>query len=838
MRPLRLEVEGFGTFRDRTVVDFADLDLVAFVGPTGSGKSTVIDAITFALYGSVARYDNPSLVAPVIHQLSTEAKVRFDFELGGDAYTAVRVVRRQKSKPGAAPRATTKEARLERWTTAAPTGGTGADGASGGEAEAAAGVDRRTDGSTTVLAGSVSELDDEVVRLLGLDFRQFTRTIVLPQGDFAEFLTDDPGNRQKLLRRLLDIDVYARMGVVARDRAKQAAAQIEIYRNQLAKLADVTPDRLARTEALVIRLTETQEEVASQLSELGEIDVDLTRRRDVVNRIDADLGRLAAIDVPDGVDEIDEATSTAKAALVDAEAALAQRRQERDALAERHASIGDPAVLTQQLALRERAAEVDEQLVATRRDLAAALERQVETDAALRAHEEALVAAQRAVSAARTGVDAVDWITRLQEGEPCPICQQPVTAVPEHAAEERARERELCDREAAVETAHEAVTAARTAAARAGAKVEALEATAAELTERAASVADALEGVSTAAELAAALGAANAAVEERTSAAVAVAEAERAADGATRRFSEAEEAETTFRRRLLAARDTVAGLEPPTPSDRSLADDWEALRLWGQERSAALATERADLARVGKELAAAKAAVVDRIGDTVAALDLDVDPDPATVAAALAAARAGAERDVAHLQDRLDHKAELETSAAALDEARAVDEALGRQHLAAGGFERWLLAEALDDIVARATVRLNELSNGRYSLEADDGSFHVRDHGNADERRDVRTLSGGETFLASLALALALADSIAELAPVDSPRLSSIFLDEGFGTLDGETLDVLASAIEELSAGGRLVAIVTHVRDLAERMPVRFEVRKGSTTSTIERRDG
>jgi exonuclease SbcC len=67
---------------------------------------------------------------------------------------------------------------------------------------------------------------------------------------------------------------------------------------------------------------------------------------------------------------------------------------------------------------------------------------------------------------------------------------------------------------------------------------------------------------------------------------------------------------------------------------------------------------------------------------------------------------------------------------------------------------------------------------------------------------------------------------------------SPIFLDEGFGTLDGETLDVLASAIEELSASGRLVAIVTHVRDLAERMPVRFEVRKGSTTSTIERSEG
>ena len=83
MRPLRLEMEGFGAFREPTDVDFTDIDLVALVGATGSGKSTIIDAITFALYGSVARYDDNRLVAPVINQTSTQARVRLDFELGG-----------------------------------------------------------------------------------------------------------------------------------------------------------------------------------------------------------------------------------------------------------------------------------------------------------------------------------------------------------------------------------------------------------------------------------------------------------------------------------------------------------------------------------------------------------------------------------------------------------------------------------------------------------------------------------------------------------------------------------------------------------------------------------
>ena len=134
-------MEGFAAFRDRTEVDFTGFDLVALVGPTGSGKSTVIDAVTFALYGSVARYGNTSLVAPVIHQLSTEAKVRFDFELAGATYVAVRIVRRAKSKPGGPLRATTKEARLER-------------------------VD--PDGTSTVIAGNVKELDWEIETLLGL----------------------------------------------------------------------------------------------------------------------------------------------------------------------------------------------------------------------------------------------------------------------------------------------------------------------------------------------------------------------------------------------------------------------------------------------------------------------------------------------------------------------------------------------------------------------------------------------------------------------------------------------------------------------------------------------
>jgi DNA repair protein SbcC/Rad50 len=146
------------------------------------------------------------------------------------------------------------------------------------------------------------------------------------------------------------------------------------------------------------------------------------------------------------------------------------------------------------------------------------------------------------------------------------------------------------------------------------------------------------------------------------------------------------------------------------------------------------------------------------------------------------------------------------------------------QHLRANQFERWLLTEALDALVTGASRILRELSSGQYDLTHDKGEFFVVDHGDAGLRRGVRTLSGGETFQASLALALALSEQLAGLTSA-SASLESIMLDEGFGTLDADTLDVVASTLENLAArGDRMVGVVTHVAALADRIPVRFEL--------------
>jgi len=150
-------------------------------------------------------------------------------------------------------------------------------------------------------------------------------------------------------------------------------------------------------------------------------------------------------------------------------------------------------------------------------------------------------------------------------------------------------------------------------------------------------------------------------------------------------------------------------------------------------------------------------------------------------------------------------------------------------------FPRWLVTEAVDILVADASANLAALSSGQFDLTYEDADFYVIDHADADARRSVRTLSGGETFQASLALALALSSQISALAAAGAARLDSIFLDEGFGTLDPETLDVVATTLETLAQGQRMVGVVTHVAALAERVPVRFRVSRDTRTSSVTR---
>ncbi|MFE7748751.1 AAA family ATPase [Streptomyces sp. NPDC057428] len=158
--------------------------------------------------------------------------------------------------------------------------------------------------------------------------------------------------------------------------------------------------------------------------------------------------------------------------------------------------------------------------------------------------------------------------------------------------------------------------------------------------------------------------------------------------------------------------------------------------------------------------------------------------------------------------------------------------------------EAYVLAARLEQVAAAATARLQRMSSGRYTLvHSDERSggrraglgLHVVDSWTGRER-DTATLSGGETFFASLALALGLADVVTDEA--GGVRLDTLFIDEGFGSLDDQTLDEVLDVLDSLRERDRSVGIVSHVADLRRRIPVQLEVVKERHGSAVRHRAG
>ncbi|MFC8435335.1 SbcC/MukB-like Walker B domain-containing protein, partial [Streptomyces sp. NPDC057253] len=158
--------------------------------------------------------------------------------------------------------------------------------------------------------------------------------------------------------------------------------------------------------------------------------------------------------------------------------------------------------------------------------------------------------------------------------------------------------------------------------------------------------------------------------------------------------------------------------------------------------------------------------------------------------------------------------------------------------------ESYVLAARLEQVAAAATVRLQRMSSGRYTLvHSDDRTgrgrsglgLHVVDAWTGRER-DTATLSGGETFFASLALALGLADVVTDEA--GGVRLDTLFIDEGFGSLDDQTLDEVLDVLDALRERDRSVGIVSHVADLRRRIHAQLEVVKGRSGSVLKQRGG
>ncbi|MFG1604130.1 AAA family ATPase [Actinoplanes sp. NPDC049265] len=825
MRPLRLDMAGFTVFRDETTVDFTDADYFALVGPTGSGKSTVLDGICFALYGTVPRWGGARGIVNALSPSATEARVRLVFESAGDRYVATRVVRRDG-------RGNVK------------TAGAGLQLMPSGFDVTRLDTGMSLDDLGEVLAGTPAEMDKAVIDAVGLPYEQFTSCVVLPQGQFADFLHAKPATRQQILVNLLGLHVYEEVQQRAAGRATTAEAKLGAIDQMLEGLVDADDEAVAAAEAELIRMRELATAVEAAVPGLRE-----TRQREATaaqtrDALRAEVEILTGVRTPSGSAELVAAVAQAReaAAVAADEVRGAEEREEK--IRGELTAAGDPGSLK---LLLDRHAELDrlggqaewfagevEVAEVEYKDAAAAAE------LAQHAHTGAtqLLEQARADYTEAQKLDrAVALRAHLRAGDHCPVCEQTVAdvpAMPEGSAVQAAEATGKAAR-AAAEVA-EAAWKQRDAVAR---KLESnlerkraqLEHHMTRLAEVRALLAD-KPGVDAVEQQLAEL---NRLQKHLREAGVRVKASREAQRKAQRAVVVAEEQQRSAWRSFDATRDAVARFGPP-PADRDdLAAAWSALVAWASTER----TNRTTSLGSAEDAVSSARDATRSAFDAVAALftSAGVSSPPGDDSVLIRAAAVAAERAAAtwqRLVDRRTQAQDLTSQRAGLALQVRVAKSLAG-HLRANNFERWLLEEALDLLVDGASGILRELTGGQYDLVHEKGEFWVVDHFDADLRRGVRTLSGGETFQASLALALALSEQLAGMSAT-AASLESIVLDEGFGTLDAATLDVVAATLENLAArGDRMVGVVTHVHSLAERVPVRFEVHKDARTAYVER---
>ncbi|MEV6489707.1 SMC family ATPase [Actinoplanes sp. NPDC051633] len=826
MRPLRLDMAGFTVFRDETTVDFTDADYFALVGPTGSGKSTVLDGICFALYGTVPRWGSARGIVNALSPSATEARVRLVFESAGERYVATRVVRRDG-------RGNVK------------TAGAGLQHMPPGFDVTRLDTGMSLDDLGEVLAGTPAEMDRAVTEAVGLPYEQFTSCVVLPQGQFADFLHAKPATRQQILVNLLGLHVYEEVQALAQARGTTAETKLSAIDQMLEGLADADDEAVDAAAAHLGRmreLTSAVEQATPGLREIRAREAEAAQARDALR---TEMAALTGVRMPAGSAEIVAAVATARevAAAAADEIRGAEEREEK--IRGELIAAGDPGSLKLLLDRHQELERLTGQAEWFAGEVSVAeVEFRDAASAAELAHSAQVGAAQLLEQARADYTEAqkldraVALRTHLRDGDACPVCEQTVAHVPAVPAG------------SAVATAEATGKAARAAAEVAEAAFKQRDAVArklesnlerkraqhehhlARLAEVRAVVADS-PGVEAVQQRLAELNRLQKLLEDAGGRVRTGREAHRRAQ---RAVAVAEEQQRSAWRAFDTTRDAVARFGPP-PADRDdLALSWRSLVDWASAertvRESSLADAEAAVAAAHEATASSLRTIRALFADAGVAAPAGTGDADLIRAAAVAAERA--ESAWQRLVDRREQAREFtEQRAGLLRDARVAKSLAG--HLRANNFERWLLEEALDLLVDGASGILRELTAGQYDLIHEKGEFFVVDHFDADLQRGVRTLSGGETFQASLALALALSEQLAGMSAT-AASLESIVLDEGFGTLDASTLDVVAATLESLAArGDRMVGVVTHVQALADRIPVRFEVHKNAKSAYVTR---
>lgn len=882
MRIQTLEVENFMPYRDPVTLDFRDLSLFAIVGETGSGKSSVVDAICYALYGRIPRIRTENGQREnVISRGARQFHVELTFELGGATYRVVR-------------QGTTAREDVQ--------------------------VFKDGDQLNQLLKKKDADRYIEDT-LLHMSFDVFTRIIVLPQGQFDRFLKPDtPRARRDILISLLNLDIYERIGKAAGAHAGTLMGELGGLDHDLAgidqsTITDEAMDILdhavmdagyqvtllqkqLKADELALAMMEQRVSKARQLTRLQEQLAALHARADEVNADRAHLAtglalaslqpslaswtRLAAEleQLNSDRDKATTAVAAAQAALDAAQAARADTslRAEASAFAERLDEISSAIVRLSDLQpfaarLDELQHKSDSATDKTRRiehaiarlDETMQLqdERRMQLQQALANARDSSTQADEAFEQARSDNAAVVVQQNLKPGDTCPVCGHIVEELMIHAehldlarlraARDEVHKRvERCqddlaehEKKSGADRARREELAGQLAALKTEDKDDQREAH--ELTLRL--LMDptvAREGRSNPsvflhARLAQLRG------QETTT--------RTAQKTIVAQIEEQRRKEEDTRAQLAGFQTKAAALEGQR---RQAEDQYEALqrdlllqaKTHGFEsivsmKAAVLTVDRLTslqqaVSQYDHDLAAAAA--------QVEMLQQELGPSPPSEAdlESTRTTRETAAADFAHAQENLAtvrrSKDDLLARRAFLADRLARKEQVTRmlstyQQIArdfgSKGMVAFVSGGILEQLLVAANDHLHILSKGRFDLLLDEGDqMMVLDSFSASGPRDVATLSGGETFLASLALALAVKDLLST-----SVDLDSFFIDEGFGTLDETTVQGVADVLESLRRDGSLVGIITHRADLVERFETVLDVTNQNGSAHIARRE-
>lgn len=798
MRPLELTLKGFSSHLNETKICFEDRTLIAIVGPTGAGKSSILDALAFALYGKTPRVK--AKTKSLICSRAPSAHVRLRFATDGKEYVVTRVIKRS----GAG------EHLLE--------------SLGGGE---------RVTGEAAV--------GERVEELLGLDFHAFCSSVLLAQGRFAEFLESPPAKQMQILKGVFRVEQVDLLREAAKRRLDACAGDLRELDGRRAQIPADLDERAAAAEQELADASAYQELLEALLPKERSLIAERARAAEELERAaarvaelqellrslpnDEDLGAVVAR--AEGAQAArDSAAARLAAAVAEEEAAAAALKK----LVDEHGGEADLRLAVQSCRrLKEQteiAAGAERELAEAKKTLTAAEQALERAQKRLRAAEEAENETLSALDEARAEHAAHELRGALKPGQPCPVCDQIVSVLPKSARPKALRvlEEKLANARGAVEQARREAGAAEAARAAAAVHLEAAE-------RRLQEANDALATTQNELGAYAALDDPLAVLEERLAAltvATRRAETARAAlgdlraehDKAARLLAEADEERRRLAGRLIAAAGALR-IEPPEVDAGA-----EELRAAVVSLRAAAATALEE----ARDVCARAQGAGERCLEDLAVLraqaglepDEAIDQAQAEARAAVATARAHLEQASAFKEQR----AQLERLRAELDAELAVWRQLA-DDLTDRHFIRFLLEDYRRLLTELGSEQLRLLT-GRYRFD-DDAGFNVIDELDADVKRDIDTLSGGELFLASLALALGLAEAVAR----HGGRLDCFFLDEGFGSLDPESLDLALSGIERIVGPGRLIGLVSHVPEMAARIEDQIVLDKGPDGMTV-----